>query len=323
MSLKSIRAKVAAKLSFNPTDTDLRTLVDSYINEAAFELWHTFDLVGSLKEEIIWFEGPTKQIALPSYVLVVRGLRYYNSQYNIPLNDMRPRYLTQGFGQESLNFREKGKYPLHTEIENESILKFTIPVEETAAISITVIGKTPSSSKISETVVIPVGSREVITTNIWKSGGLHSISKDASNVYNIKVLDADDTELAEIPNSELNSKYTIIQVLDDNIEQVNQQSGIEVLYKPVFRPFLNDNDEFQAEGYDDAIFWKTMEIYNGRQDDDNAGGRAYGCQQKCKEILDIIAGNNSSGKRMIMDFKPNPMYGLFRPSHFLGTKFRT
>ena len=62
MSLSKIRTKVSVKLGITNKD-----ILDSYINEGAEELWKTTDLVGALKETILWYDGTTKEVALPYF----------------------------------------------------------------------------------------------------------------------------------------------------------------------------------------------------------------------------------------------------------------
>lgn len=320
MSLKSIRADVASKLAFNVADPAEKAFVDNRINQAADEIWTKNDLPGSLRELVLYYDGTTKQVALPYFIMIGRGFRFYNSQYKIPINTMHPRYQIQGFGQYSLNWREKQKSPVAILITNQSVLNFVLPHAESNAIDIYVIGTTPTAYKVQEKVTIPAGSLTVATTNNYIE--LFSISKSAVNTYNIAITDADDTVIGEIPNSELSGRYIIMQVLDDNIEGSSLTTGVEVLYKPFYQLLVNDYDEFQEAKYDQAIYWKVLEHYHGRQDDSEATQRAMAAQAKCEQLVNEIAKNALIGKDMEIQYAPNQFYGLWRPNNWLGTKFR-
>src|SRR5205823_97903 len=107
------------------------------------------------------------------------------------------------------------------------IFKFPAPLIDNEDVTIRVIGKTPNSYRTEEALTIAAGQTEIESENDYEE--IYSITKDAPNKYNIKVYDANEIELAEIPNSELSPKYTIIQVLDDNIEGATQTSGVEIM----------------------------------------------------------------------------------------------
>ena len=297
MSLLSIRAEVASKLGFNVSNEDERLWINDLINKAAKEIWDTNNLVNTNKELVLYFDGTTKQVALPYFIQQGLAYRYYNSQYKIPVNGMEPRYQVQGFGQYLLNWREKGKSPLAVQISNQSILKFTLSQRETVAITLNIVGRTPNSYRIQEKVIIPIGSLTAISINDYIE--IYSIEKSDVNVYNITVSD-----------------------VDDNIEGNVATSGVEVLYKNIFHIMQNDYDQFQAEGYDQAIFWKCMELWHGKQDDANAAGRALAAQTKCNQLLSDISKDALDGREMEIQFGPNKFYGLQRPSSFLGTSFR-
>lgn len=309
MSLLSIRAKVAAKLGLNPSDANQKALLTSFVNEGAEELWKTNDLVGALREVVLSFDGTQKQIALPYYVLSVKGIRWADSGAPITQNDMRPRYQSWDDAK-LLNWRDKNKSPLHTAITDESTVTLKLPIVEAKDVIINIIGRTPNSSKVQEKLTIPAGQLSVESTNNYVE--IYSITKSATNTYDITVYDVNSSEISKIPNAELSPRYTIVQILDDKFDGNVETSGVEVLYKPVYRPLIEDYDEFQAEGYDDAVFWKVLEVYQGRQDDDNSAERAKAAAMKVTQLCGDIAKQFTSGKKLEMNFKPNPLYNIFR-----------
>ena len=316
MSLKTIRADIAARIGLNLQVESEVLFINHEINDAAEELYIGYDLVGCLKENIFSFVNTDKIISLPYDVYSIRGIRYYDSKYKIPLNDQRPRYSNQGWSRLALNYREIGDSPLSRQLENFSILNFSIPLSVATDVVISLIGKTPNSARVQETVTIPAGSLSVNTTGNFET--IFSIIKNDTCTYDITVQTADNTIVAIIPNSELVSRYKILQVLDDTISTGIENAGVEILYKPRFTPFQNDSDEFPCQGYDKAIFWKYMEhYYAGQKDGMEKATASYG---KCQDVISQIARNAESGREMEVEFAANPFYGLYRPMRWTATK---
>lgn len=309
MSFKTIRAKCIARTGSTATDL---SYMNRLINDAAEELYRSDDLVGSTKEFICAIPATdTKIMALPYYIQEIRGIRWYDSGFQIVQNDKNTRYQNNGRGIHMLNWRDLDMSPLQLQILNASTLILSIPIGETETISISIVGSTPNSARIEEIVTIPVGELEVETVNDFDN--VFSITKQKVNKYNISVSDAEGNVLAEIPNNELTSRYKLIQIRDDRVIGVTAlNSGVEVLYKEKFNPMVNDNDQFLDGRYDDAIYWKFLEHWfstqDGKEDD------ALMSRSKCSEILMQIGQDNTATKDKYIQAAPNPFYAMMGKS---------
>jgi len=277
------------------------------VNQAAREIYRASDLEIGLKEEVFDFDvDDSQQVALPPYVGRVRGMRYYDGRQAISLDDMRNRYNFNFTGENELwylQWRKKEIRPLYREIQNQSVLTLSIPIAETEAISITIIGKTDKSERIGETLVIAAGSLEVDTTNNYIE--VESVVKNRITTYNVDIFDVESNQIGEILNSEYQSYCQVYQIADsDNFTSTNT-TGIEIWFKYKFQPFKNDNDCFLGtDEYDDAIYWKFME----HQAKDVKNAAVY--RAKCQEVLTQTFGNEQAGQRTKINFKPNPYLNL-------------
>lgn len=268
MPLKAIIDDLVADMGVSVNNDSERALLVTRINQCAKEVYDSTDLIGSLREQVfdMSFVDAPQQVSFPFYVGSIRGLRYYDSRLKIRAHDMMPRY-SYGKGQEvwSLQFREIGKYPLARDIANESILNVSIPLEENSAFNVIISGATNNSYKSTEIVTLAPGEISKFTTANFKAP-IDSIQKSVITSYNVTIKDIDDNILAVIPNTELFSSYTVVQILDNN--PTANQMVIECLYKQRFINFSNDFDEFPCgPKYDKVIYWKYVEHEAGRNKD--------------------------------------------------------
>jgi hypothetical protein len=82
---------------------------------------------------------------------------------------------------------------------------------------------------------------------------------------------------------------------------------LEVLYKPVYRPMLQDNDSFQCdERYEDAIFCKVMEQFYMENPDsvDDVLKLANYYNNRCESVLAELQMQYNPGDNKI-DFGQN------------------
>lgn len=277
------------------------------INKAAREIHKGSDIEESMDEQVFNINVSSQQVALPSYIDKVRGMRYYDGRSSINLDDMRNRYNFNFTGENELWYLQWRKLKprcLSREISNQSVIKVTVPLEEPEAFTVTITGKTDKSERISEVLSFSTTDLEQVTAANFIA--VESVVKSRVTKYNVSLYDVEDNLLGEVLNSENQSTYQIYQIADtDGFSMPANVSGVEVRYKYKFQPFLNDGDTFFGmDAYDDAIVWKFMEHESQNVTD------ALAYRGKCKEILEQLATDTQAGQRTKINFKPNPFLNL-------------
>jgi hypothetical protein len=314
MALINILNDISSILGLSITDDNEKNFLTDNINIAAREIYNSGDLPGSIREQIFQFNDTDNyQISFPYYIEKLRAIRFYNTYGGkIALEDLRPRYHSQRWGTGGL-IRWKVKVSdncLAADITNAAPLTFSLPTGklETTDIVITIIGKTASSSRVTETITILAGQSSAVSLNGYDE--VESIFKTAYNTYNITITDVDDNELGVIPNSELRPLYTIVQVRQDDFQSsfLNNypQNTIEVLYKHRFSPFRNMYDEFPCPNCDKIIFWKFVEHYCAYKP--GFESRSLAAYSKVKQLIDELSLDDQGGKQLTLEYSPNPMY---------------
>jgi len=312
MSLKYIRSNIAAETGFHPdSSADDKEYLDNQVNQVALDLFNALDLVGSLFETIAFFtDFEERLISVPSYVGDIRAGKYYDCPAQITLRDIRPRFGTEGYGTQIIDFREVGVSTLAVSNTEYSSLIFSLPEGEveTEDLVITIVGETPVASQIEEQLTLVAGQNSVTSVNNWV-GAPKIISKNMVNLFDILVTDINDTELAVIPNSETKSLYSIWQVQDDSVISAVTQNSMEILYKQKYVLLVNDGDEFLNGKYDEIIIWKFLDEYWSKQD--GKTGLAEGARLKWMSKMAAVNRNKAKGKKVELQTVPNRYYGLF------------
>jgi hypothetical protein len=313
MSLLTIRQKCLTRTGSNKdASSNDFALLNRLINDAAEEVYRSDDLNGALKEELIAIPSVnSKMLAFPAYMFEIRAMRWYDSMTIIKLRTIHARFQNDNYGIKLEDWRDIGYSPLQQQITNASTLKFTIPLAELSDIKISVVGKTPNSSRIEEIVTIATGSLEVETVNDFEE--VVSITKSRVTNYNITVEDAEENELALIPNNELQSRYKIVQIRDDKFSGQQENCGIEVLYKEKFVPMVNNSDTFLDGSYDEAIYWKFLEYWYSTHE--GKAQEALMSMQKSAEIVEQVRNNANLNKDMQIQFGENRFYNMFGRSY--------
>lgn len=263
MSAGYILSQVGLKIGLNPADSGQRAMLLRFLNEAAPELYAQSDMSGSLREQIFKVNGD-QTIALPHYVGQIRAVREMDSQIAWHLNQLRPRYIQFNWPDMWRNYRLKGLGALQTSIRNQSQLQVVVAEVETPPIQVTISGSTENASSVSETVVMD--STTKTTTNAFTD--ISAIKKDRVNGVDVTVLDIDGLQVSAIPNNFLQAQYQIIDV--SLAPWLNQDTGrldhyVEILYKEALPVFKDDSDEFPAQGYDNVLVNKCLQLYYEEQ----------------------------------------------------------
>jgi hypothetical protein len=259
MSVKYILGQAGAKMGLNPNAQSSRLVLLRFLNEAARELYNQSDMPGCLLEQVFKVNGD-QTISCPEYVGRIRGLREFNSQIPWSLNQMRPRYNKFNWQDMWRNIRFKNRQALMTTVTNQSVGVLTVPVVESPPVVVTVSGPTPTASELSEDITMSAVTAQTVNNFLDYT----SVKKDRVNNYDITLSDIDAKVLTVIPNNMLTASYQIIDIslcpwLPTGLAP--QEHYVELLYKKTLPYLSNDADEFPAQGYDDVIVNKMMQLW--------------------------------------------------------------
>lgn len=306
--LKDILTDIAIETGRTSTDEDKNARIYR-LNKAAEEVHSHYDLEEGKDEKVFIFaQDNSPQIALPPFVFQTRGMRFHNSKRAIDLDSMINRYNFQWANENELwylKFRKKKEQCLSRNIVNQSILKISIPLAETASFTITVTGETDNSYRISETITFSPGDLEKQTVLNFKH--VEAITKNIITKYNIIIKDVEDNVLGHILNSEYQSSYKIFQIGDSESFTIpSEVSAIEVWFKYKLQPFKNDEDCFLGTSrYDKALFWKYMEHRSKKTED------AAGFNTKCADAIEAAKADTEHNERIQMNFKPQALFEVY------------
>ena len=233
-----------------------------YLNEGAQELYEESDMVGSLVEDSFYVQG-NKTIALPSNVSSIRAVREMESKYPWNLSSLTERYTYNSLEQDDRTWRIKGYEPFKVTPSSFASMKATA-TQAMTDISLTVIGTRSDASRFVETVDMDATSNTFSTTFT----SIESIIKSDICTYDISIKESDDTVVAVIPNNEKESQYLIVDVSEfpwESTAAQDDQHTLEVVYKKKLPYLSKDSDEFPADGYDNIIVNKVMQLYMEEQ----------------------------------------------------------
>lgn len=321
MSLKNILLDVSSVLGLDIADADELAYHISKINEAASELYRSNDLPGCLREQLFRIDDTeTFQVAFPSQVDEIRGLRFYDvGGGQISIEDMRPRYHLNRWGNTGkIRFRIKQSNALLSRsINNAALFTFTLKEAEASDVVINVIGKTTKSSKYSETLTIAAGSLAATTTKSYEE--FSTIEKTALNNFDITITDVDNEIMGEIKNFELSPRYTIAQIREDDFAPLLNNSyplnTVECLYKTTFYPFRSNYDEFPCRNCDKLIAWKFIEHYAIFKGTVELQQLAINAATKVEQLLLELNRDNDLGRDLKAEFARNPMFEAQKNIH--------
>lgn len=258
MSVEYILDRVGKKLGINPNDNHQRSIMLDYLNEAAQELYEESDMVGSLTEDSFYVQGD-KTIALPSNVSSIRAMREKESQYPWVLTNLTERYSRNNVEQDDRTWRVRGYEPFKVTPTSYSGIKATA-TQAMSEITLTVVGTRSDASRFVEEVEMDATSNTFSTTFT----SIESVIKSDVCTYDISIKQSDDTVLAVIPNNEKESRYLICDVSEYPWESTATQDDehtLEVLYKKKLPYLSKDSDEFPADGYDNILINKVMQLF--------------------------------------------------------------
>jgi len=315
MPLNTIRAELAADIGIKIDSTTQKDYLDAKINRAAREIWDSYDLRNSLREQIVLLETDQQLITLPFYVYRLRKIRMYDFQYPVERVSMTPRYNYNNWNPPFLQWRTiREEAPLMRDIENQGPVTITLTQPATSAVVFTITGKTPNAEKVAESILFSVGDTTKVSSNNFEA--IDSLTKNKIIEQDASVYDMDGNQISAIPNCELKAYFTVVQV-QDKYQTFAEQPLVELLYKTVFTPFKNDNDKFPCgDQFDDAIYWKALELLSSKKDGEDAIAKTLGANAKCRSLIEKIEAINYDGESQPINFAPCPYYGLFSGYNF-------
>ncbi len=310
MPLNSILSELAADEGIPLNTSAERAYLIDIINKAAREIYDTTDLRGSLREQVFNIGNDQQLVTLPWYVENIRAVRQYDYRFKTIYEPMQVRYQTNEWQQPLISWREVRKEaPLQREIANHGPLTVTLTEAATVPFVLTVTGKTPNSTRKTESVVFLAGDTTKTTVNNYED--ITALTKNKVIDQDLSVADMDGNTVAFIPNHELKSRNTIVQVID-RWQQEGEDVLVEVLFKLRFTPFVNETDSFPCgDLYDRCIYWKAISHLYTKQEGEVAQNKVLGAEAKCRQLIEALTSNDNDGKPHKLDMAANPFFDMF------------
>lgn len=242
-----------AKGKLNLGDAAVKQSWVDKINDTARSLYEYNELLDENVPIVIRTTNLSAEIvALPADVLVPIQLRNLANQLIFTFSSQTVRFQDCPVEWDKITFIKRS--PLCREILNAGPLVFTTADTDTAVYRIA--GRTTKASYHIETLNITNGLT-AMTQAFWID--VESITQDP-HATDTTVTDIDGNVMAEIPNANKASSYCLYRFKDAILYKDPSLAGkLELLYKPIFRPMLDDRAEFQCGSrYDDPIMWGTL-----------------------------------------------------------------
>lgn len=286
--------------------------ITSYINRAAKDIYDQLE-ADSLMREVVLIVPRDQQVSMPPYIGELRGMREYNWQGLISLNEIgAPRYSSDTFKFKWRNWTYKGKRALAQSIINAGPMTLSAVGIETVPAQIIITGRTTNSHKVSETIVMSATS--VNTVNSYLEIDLSGIAcLTTPRTYDITISDINGNVMAVLNNNESVTDYVIVDVSAypwQGLTGDGNSGYIEVLYKTKFYKLFNLTDEFSAPGYDDAIAYRALFLWC--QGKDGKENDALGYLRLCQQCMNAVINNDEKGQQMRITQGNNSTYNIFR-----------
>lgn len=329
MNLLEFRARLGREIGLNPAVDSQQEALDELINAGASELWET-DLPRSLMEMTVQLDGTINRVTVPAAVGEIRAMR--DSFSKLTLHDRRPRYANWPWPKADLRtFRLLAERPTERSIDN-TVPLYMVPVTMTGDVTVTIAGRTADANEVHGTFdKTGAGSAATI---LWEE--IYYITKDAVTPVDVVLRsgDASGDEMARLWSHMDRALYLEFELIETPYVGCTTAATparcIDVLYKPHFRPLLEDTASFQLAGYDNAIIYRAIEIYRlrgtGADQTPNQLLAARAARAKADELVDDKIQNAIQGEELIVQFgKPkgdarllrglrNYRYGRYRNS---------
>lgn len=288
-------------------DAQSRAALLRRVNGAAKELYDTVEISYILKEQtFIVPPGDIHRITLPHYVGQIRAVRFSNLvPHNIEVTDLAPRYHETPWINPYNRWRLMGKNALSQTLVMDERLTFRTDLPNDIGIPITTKGRTTSSSNKTETVFIEPGKLDATTTSQWLAD--HEIGAVIKNVTiaDVEVVgEASGTVYAIIPDR-LQSVQHIVLDINPDVNLINHMNGycIDVLFKPIFLPFVQDTDSFLDEKFEWAIVHKILEKFHQQSGDFQSASDA---RRNRREVVENLSTQHERQSDQFVRFTRQP-----------------
>lgn len=287
-----------------------RNSILDYVNRGAKDLYNGSE-ADAFMREIVLIVPAGQRLSLPPFMGELRGMREYNWTATIPLYEIGvPRYSSDTWKYKWRNWTLVGKQPLATSISNAGPLTVTTTSINTPPDVVTIVGSTATANAVTESVTLSVLT--ATTTNSFAT--IKSISSmSLSRPSDITISDLNGVTLATLYNNEQKTAYLIVDVSQYQwIAQFGDglTTLVEVLYKDKFYKFFNDTDEYNAEGYDDAIAYKAIALWYMGKEGKEQDAMLY--EQKAKIVCDSNVWSHEKGQKLQIQMASNKVYNHFK-----------
>lgn len=225
------------------------------INFAWKELWNSDDLPNSVFELSVTPLDDNARISLPHYVGEIRGAKQSTwGRERVILHTPRPWYQDDVYAQSPFVWRILGTSPLLTSVTNASTVTLTFDKPVTERTIITLLGPNDNGGTVRDQITFEIADTTHESTERFTD--FQSITKDLLTPANLKVTDANNREIAIIPNDAYEAKNTIVQITDKCFKICNWCRCFDVLYKKTTPILFYDET---AVPFEEVLMAKTLE----------------------------------------------------------------
>jgi len=319
MALKYILVQSGLKMGLQPSDPAQRSVLLRFANEAMNELYDQADMDGVLMEQLFRVNGD-QSVALPMYVGPIRAMREYSTHVPWHLYDMRPRYNQLNWFDRWRSWRLKGVGALNNAITNETVIAVQVKKVEDPPLVVVVCGPTVDAENAIDTITMD----ETFKYGTQNFIDVTSFKKDRVNNFNLGLLDVDGNLLSVLANNMLEARYRLVDVSLypwSNTDVGPTDHFMEVLYKKALPWMSNDDDEFPANGYDNIIVNKMLQLWSEEQ---GKGDMAVAFDAKATRSLARKHEDQHRGAEKMVALVENPHDTLLPrnrpmgPSRYMG-----
>jgi len=314
MTLIELRKRLARETGLN-ADNELQAgVLDDLVNDAAQQIYTQTDLPRALREEAFSVDttDTVPRITLPERVGEIRGVRDWADR--IKLHDIRPKYNSLPWPNDVLyTFRILYETPIARSIDNALGLYMVPLAGDPTSVEVSIVGSTADAQELHATFAGD-GTGSAVGV-LWTS--IASITKDAITPVDVLLLegDADGAEMARLTSYGDRSKYIEIELYEYGGKACccseptwSADRCLEVLYKPPFRPLLDDNSTFQLDGYDYEIIYTAVKIYRirglGAEATDSQIAAAKVHAVRADELLAQRINDKIQGEELVIAYGP-------------------
>jgi hypothetical protein len=307
-------------ISIEEGTTDRAYLVDR-IWHAYLELYESFDLPGSLREQTVSMTATSDEntrFTLPWYCYLVRGVKLSESRIGVDLVSIREYYNYDNYIQSSLTWRVLGTTALQVSHTSGTPLTVTFkqPVDERTSVTIT--GCNAMQSSVSETLVFEVGQQTKTTSTqfaqnqfISNDDIVTSITKDVAGGYDAEISDGTGKVVGFLPNSVQQSRHLLVAISDDRfVSQWGTLNAADVLFKTAPIKITGNNDTFPNNRIEEAIYWKLWEHQVEKENNPEKMQVAMGFAEKANAVMTAICNNQAAPQKRTVSWSMST--GLMR-----------